>query len=107
MFNCARCGEVVTCPYFYKGDVYGYTCIEIVSGNKRRKHSLRFKALDTIKIEIFPSTRYVGQDRVKVVFHPAGFVNKKSVVWLELDKATGMYYFGGYMLINNILYQTL
>ena len=107
MFTCTRCGELVTCPYFYQGGVYGYTCINIVSGGKRRKHSLKLQELSIVSIETHDSVRYAGQKRVKVVFHPAGFVNKKSVVWLEFHKETGMYYFGEYMLINNILYQTL
>ena len=36
MFACARCGETVTCPYFYQGAVYGWTCIGIVCPGRKR-----------------------------------------------------------------------
>lgn len=107
MFSCTRCGELVTCPYFYKGGVYGYTCIDIVSGERRRKQSIKFTALDTISVEFLTSVRYTGQQRAKVVFHPVGFVNRKSTIWLEFDTRSGMYCFGKYILVDNKLYCSL
>ena len=33
---CARCGEELTAPKFYKGLAYGYSCYEKVAGTKSR-----------------------------------------------------------------------
>lgn len=107
MFTCSRCGELVTCPYFYQGGVYGYTCIDIVTGGKRRKHSLKLQELSIVSIETHDSVRYAGQKRVKVVFHPLGFINKKACTWLEFSQDSGFFCDGRYFLIDNKLYQSI
>lgn len=107
MFTCSRCGEGVTCPYFYKGGVYGYTCIDIVSGVKRRKHTFKLRELTVVRVETHDSVRYAGHQRIKVVFHPAGFVNRKVYVWLEFEPRQGVFCDDVYFFINGKLYQSI
>ena len=34
--KCARCGEDLTAPHFFKGKPYGWTCIKIVNPTARK-----------------------------------------------------------------------
>ena len=41
--HCARCGEEITAPYFYKGRPYGWTCITFVNPSaKKEKNANRW-----------------------------------------------------------------
>jgi hypothetical protein len=41
--NCARCGEVITAPYFFKGRPYGWTCIKLINpAAKKEKNADRW-----------------------------------------------------------------
>lgn len=37
--SCARCGEEITAPYFYKGRPYGWTCITLVNPSVKKEKS--------------------------------------------------------------------
>ena len=44
VYSCTCCGSTVTCPYFFNGGVYGYTCIKKVnpSAKKIKDKGLQF-----------------------------------------------------------------
>lgn len=55
MFSCSCCGTEVTSPYFYNGDVYGWTCIKKANPNeKRNKPKSKCVEVDVLKIKTFP-----------------------------------------------------
>lgn len=35
--KCARCGEIITSPYFFQGAPFGWTCIKIVNPLQKKK----------------------------------------------------------------------
>lgn len=51
MFNCTCCGTEVTAPYFYKGGVYGWTCIKKVNPNARRNKP-KMKAVEVKVLKV-------------------------------------------------------
>jgi hypothetical protein len=52
VFSCHCCGSEVTAPYFYKGAVYGYTCIKKVDpDHKRTKDKSVYVKADSITIK--------------------------------------------------------
>lgn len=52
--NCARCGEPITCPYFFKGQVYGYSCIKKVNGGVPvKKSTVEYELVNQVQIEFF------------------------------------------------------
>lgn len=48
-FECALCGAGVSAPYFFNGDVYGWSCIKVVNpSQKKYKNKIRVSDL-TVK----------------------------------------------------------
>ena len=70
MFNCSCCGTEVTSPYFFKGGVYGYTCIKKVNPKVKRN-----------KGKCFPV------EVIKVVFEDENSSRGKAVVIINNEKS--------------------
>ena len=47
--RCHLCGEDVTVPYFFNKKVYGYSCIEKVTGVKRKKSKEKYHTFEYVK----------------------------------------------------------
>lgn len=51
-FTCDKCGEELTCPQFYKGGVYGWSCIKIINPAARKsKDKAKWVAADKFEFE--------------------------------------------------------
>jgi hypothetical protein len=48
MIRCTCCQAEITCPQFFNGKPYGYTCVKKVSGQKRVKRE--YVACESFKV---------------------------------------------------------
>lgn len=99
-FECAHCGAGVSAPYFYKGDVYGWTCIKFVNPKaKRYKNKIQVSFLEVKWVKFNNDSDKEGLAAV--------MINGK----LDLAKATrvgnNMLNIYGYDISNDLHYATV
>lgn len=104
MFICSRCGETVTVPYFYKGGVYGYTCIDIVSGGKRKKQAFKLQELEVVSITLEGDCPRFNKPRFTVLYHEEGYKVKTWKLWL-VQNSDGVFCDDNHFLHNDKLYR--
>lgn len=96
MFICSRCGEVVTCPYFHGGQVYGYTCIDIIAG--KAKKQARVDWIELFNFEVLPQSEYEKlRNRLRFKIYKPN--SKKFVVaFAEFIADAGVYQYASDLL---------
>lgn len=63
--RCHLCGEIITCPYEFKGNVYGYTCITKVNKDaSKKKIKEHWVSADSYTLELLDS----GNTRILAMY---------------------------------------
>lgn len=94
--RCHLCGEIITCPYQFNGNVYGYTCITKVNpGTKKSKNKENWVSADSFTSELLDNgnlriiAAYTGnyyKSHKFIDFHSTTNIFRKNIL-IEGDNA--------------------